>query len=242
MYRKLFLLTVILISVTVFARMPQKYQTRNVPITESQAPALQNLSDSVSYALGIAFANDVLRNSKMFPIAIDSAMLARGFTEGINGKAQIWTAETAGAYINERMSAAQKEKDKANIATQAAWLENNKTQPGVVTLPSGLQYKILEHGTGTKHPTATSNVKVHYEGSLIDGTVFDSSLRRGEPITFRLNQVIKGWTEGVQLMVTGDEYMLYLPYQLAYGENGAGGMIPPYATLIFKIKLLEISE
>ena len=159
----------------------------------------------------------------------------------MTGSTVEWDGQTAGALVNDYMMKAQKEKDKENIAVQTAWLEENAKKPGVITLPSGLQYKVIKEGNGN-HPSATANVKVNYEGSLIDGTVFDSSFRRGEPITFGLNQVIKGWTEGVQLMSPGAEYMLYLPYKLAYGERGAGGQIPPYATLIFKIELIDFTE
>ena len=122
------------------------------------------------------------------------------------------------------------------------FLEANKSKEGVVTLPSGLQYKVLQEGTGTVHPTATDRVKVHYEGKLLDGTVFDSSVKRGKPISFGLNQVIKGWTEGVQLMVVGEATRFYIPSGLAYGDRGAGSAIPPGATLIFDVELLGINE
>lgn len=119
------------------------------------------------------------------------------------------------------------------------FLEDNAKNEGVVTTASGLQYKVLEEGFGSK-PRATETVKVHYRGTLIDGTEFDSSYKRGEPISFPLNRVIAGWTEGLQLMKTGAKYELYIPYNLAYGPQGAGGVIPPYATLIFQVELLEV--
>ena len=121
-----------------------------------------------------------------------------------------------------------------------AFLAENAKRQGVKTTASGLQYEVLEATLGQK-PKATDTVKVHYEGTLIDGTVFDSSYRRGEPISFALNQVIKGWTEGLQLMSVGSKYKLFIPYQLAYGEQGAGGSIPPYAALIFTVELLGIN-
>lgn len=119
------------------------------------------------------------------------------------------------------------------------FLAENAKREGVKVTASGLQYEVLESTLGQK-PKATDTVKVHYEGTLIDGTVFDSSYKRGEPISFGLNQVIKGWTEGVQLMSVGSKYKFFIPYQLAYGERGAGGSIPPYAALIFTVELLGI--
>ena len=109
----------------------------------------------------------------------------------------------------------------------------------MVTLPSGLQYQVLKEGTGKK-PKATDQVRCHYEGMLVDGTLFDSSVQRGEPAVFGLNQVIKGWTEGVQLMQEGAKYRFYIPYQLGYGEQGAGQQIPPYSALVFDVELIEV--
>ena len=119
------------------------------------------------------------------------------------------------------------------------FLKENSKKAGVVTLPSGLQYMVIKEGTG-RSPKATDNVKCHYEGTLIDGTLFDSSKKRGEPATFPLNGVIKGWTEGVQLMKEGATYRFYITYDLAYGANGAGSAIPPYAALIFDVELIEV--
>ncbi len=121
------------------------------------------------------------------------------------------------------------------------FLADNAKRPGVKTTASGLQYEVLEATLGLK-PKATDTVRVHYEGTLIDGTVFDSSYKRGESITFGLNQVIKGWTEGLQLMSVGSKYKLYIPYQLGYGAQGAGGSIPPYSALIFTVELLGIEK
>ena len=122
----------------------------------------------------------------------------------------------------------------------AAFLEQNKTKPGVITTASGLQYEVLQPGTGTVHPKATDSVSVHYHGTLIDGTVFDSSVQRGEPISFPLNRVIAGWTEGVPLMVEGEKVRFFIPSNLAYG-NRAMGKIPAGSTLIFDVELLKIN-
>lgn len=119
------------------------------------------------------------------------------------------------------------------------YLEKNAARSGVTVLPSGLQYEVVREGTGRK-PKATDSVKCHYEGTLVDGTVFDSSRRRGEPAVFPLNGVIRGWTEGLQLMQEGAVYRFFIPYNLAYGENGAGASIPPYAALVFEVELIEV--
>lgn len=126
-----------------------------------------------------------------------------------------------------------------NFAKGQAFLEENAKKEGVITTESGLQYLVLQEGTGTEHPTIDSRVKVHYHGMLTDGTVFDSSVERNEPITFGLKQVIKGWQEGVQLMVKGQKVRLFIPSTLGYGKSGTGP-IPPSATLIFDVKLLDI--
>ncbi|EEX93984.1 peptidylprolyl isomerase, FKBP-type [Vibrio orientalis CIP 102891 = ATCC 33934] len=126
-----------------------------------------------------------------------------------------------------------------NFAIGQTFLLENAKKQGVITTESGLQYEVLHKGEGTEHPTATSKVKVHYHGTLIDGTVFDSSVERGQPISFKLNQVIKGWQEGLTYMSVGDKFRLYIPSPLAYGKNGSGP-IPPAAALIFEVELLEI--
>lgn len=127
-----------------------------------------------------------------------------------------------------------------NINKGTQFLAENSQREGVKTTESGLQYLVLKEGTGTVHPTATSQVLVHYQGTLLDGTEFDSSYKRGEPISFKLNQVIKGWQEGLQLMVEGEKVRLFIPYDIAYGKSGSGP-IPPGATLIFDVELLKIN-
>ena len=131
------------------------------------------------------------------------------------------------------------EKGKAAREAGEKYLAENAKKEGVVTLPSGLQYLVLKEGSGKK-PKATDKVKCHYEGFLTDGTLFDSSVQRGEPATFGLQQVIAGWTEGLQLMQEGAKYRFFIPYLLGYGESGAGSSIPPYAALIFDVELIEV--
>jgi FKBP-type peptidyl-prolyl cis-trans isomerase FklB len=131
------------------------------------------------------------------------------------------------------------EKGEAARREGEEFLKANAAKEGVVTLPSGLQYTVLREGSG-RSPKASDNVRCHYEGRLIDGTVFDSSRRRGEPAVFPLSGVIRGWTEGLQLMKEGAEYRFFIPYDLAYGANGAGNLIPPYAALVFDVELIDV--
>lgn len=145
-------------------------------------------------------------------------------------------------FFREQEKAGQAAKEAAGkqaLAEGKVFLANNKQRAGVTETKSGLQYEVLAEGKG-RHPKATDKVRCHYEGRLLDGTVFDSSYQRGEPAVFGLNQVIAGWTEGVQLMGEGAKFRFYIPYMLAYGEGGAGGSIPPFATLIFDVELLNV--
>ena len=142
--------------------------------------------------------------------------------------------------ITDRLFNMKNEKSAANLKAGQEFLEANKTKPGIVALPSGLQYEIITEGQGAK-PSPTSKVTCHYHGTLIDGTVFDSSVRRGQPATFPLNMVIKGWTEGVPLMPLGSKWRFFIPPQLAYGDRQTGAHIGPNATLIFEVELLGIN-
>lgn len=145
-------------------------------------------------------------------------------------------------FLQRRDAERKSEQVKLGEAAKRAgeeYLEKNAARSGVTVLPSGLQYEVVREGTGRK-PKATDSVKCHYEGTLVDGTVFDSSRRRGEPAVFPLNGVIRGWTEGLQLMQEGAVYRFFIPYNLAYGENGAGASIPPYAALVFEVELIEV--
>ncbi|MCQ2116313.1 MAG: FKBP-type peptidyl-prolyl cis-trans isomerase [Bacteroidales bacterium] len=199
--------------------------------------------DKNSYALGMSIAHNLLQsgvknlNVEDFSRALGT-VLAGGQTE--------LTIEEAGTALEAFFSELEAEHDRQQEAAGAVfkkegedWLAANASKDGVKTLASGLQYKVIEQGSGRK-PKATDQVKCHYEGKLIDGTKFDSSYDRNQPAVFGLNQVISGWTEGLQLMSEGAKYELYIPYQLAYGSHGAPGAIPPYAALIFTVELLEV--
>ena len=170
-------------------------------------------------------------------LSTDFALIKQGFINGLLGYTEQMTGEEAGEYIQNTMNTIKYGTVKEE---GEKFLVENGLREGVITTESGLQYEVIKMGKGKK-PSATDRVKVHYHGTLIDGTVFDSSVERGEPITFGLNQVIKGWTEGVQLMPVGSKFRFYIPQELGYGAQQAGN-IPPYSTLIFDVELLEIEK
>lgn len=191
--------------------------------------------DKVSYALGMSIGHQ-LQQMNATDLNIDD--FAQAITDVFNGDAKLSDAE-AQATVQDFFSRKAEEQAKATKAEGENFLAENAKKEGVKTLPSGLQYKVLREGDGRK-PSATDKVECHYEGTLINGEVFDSSYRRGETATFGLNQVIKGWTEGLQLMQEGAKYRFFIPYNLAYGEHGAGQSIPPYAALIFDVELIKV--
>lgn len=191
--------------------------------------------DKVSYALGMSIGHQ-LQQMNATDLNIDD--FAQAITDVFNGDAKLSDAE-AQAAVQDFFSRKAEEQAKAAKAEGENFLAKNAKKEGVKTLPSGLQYKVLREGDGRK-PSATDKVECHYEGTLINGEVFDSSYRRGETATFGLNQVIKGWTEGLQLMQEGAKYRFFIPYNLAYGEHGAGQSIPPYAALIFDVELIKV--
>ncbi len=191
--------------------------------------------DKVSYALGMSIGHQL---QQMNATDLNINDFAQAITDVFNANAQLTDAD-AQVAVQEFFSRKAEEQAKAAKAEGENFLAENAKKEGVKTLPSGLQYKVLREGDGRK-PAATDQVECHYEGTLINGQVFDSSYRRGETATFGLNQVIKGWTEGLQLMQEGAKYRFFIPYDLAYGEHGAGQSIPPYAALIFDVELVKV--
>ncbi len=206
---------------------------------------LQSKEDSLSYAFGIVNYNALKTDS----LILDPMIVAKAMVDGKGGKPMM-ADDIARAFImgfinkREALKAGKKaeqnkETFKEYIAQNEAFLATNKTKAGVTTTASGLQYEVIKMGTGAK-PTAQNTVKVDYVGTLIDGTEFDSSIKRKEPAQFPVAGVIPGWTEALQLMPVGSKFKLYLPQSIAYGANGAGDVIKPYSTLIFEVELLEI--
>lgn len=200
------------------------------------AQNLTNNMDSVSYSVGVLIAKNLKSQGVE---SIDAPSMTAAITDIFEGNALKISPEQANTIFQQYM---QKQSEKLNadkIAAGKTFLAENAKRPEVTVLPSGLQYEVLTAGTGIK-PTSSQKVTVHYEGTLIDGTVFDSSYKRGNPATFGVTQVIQGWVEGLQLMETGAKWKLYIPYDLAYGERGSPPQIKPFAALIFTVELISI--
>lgn len=199
--------------------------------------------DKLSYALGIGIGSQLAGMGAKELNIDDFAQAIKDVISGAGLKVDNAEAQTLVQNFFQEQEAKQQaaaaEAGKAAKAAGEAFLAENAKKDGVVTLPSGLQYQVLKEGNGKK-PSATDQVVCHYEGTLIDGTVFDSSYKRNEPATFGLNQVIAGWTEGVQLMSEGAKYRFFIPYNLSYGERGAGAQIPPFAALVFDVELIQV--
>ncbi len=194
------------------------------------------LMDKISYALGLSMGNNFLSSGIK---TINISDFSKAVEVVLKGEKPEISYDEAKQIINDFFMELQEEKLGMNLQAGEEFLRINKEKSGVVALPSGLQYEVISEGTGSK-PTASDKVKCHYEGRLLNGQVFDSSIKRGQPATFPLNQVIKGWTEGLQLMSIGSKYRFFIPSGLAYGANGAGEMIEPNSTLIFDVELLDI--
>ena len=192
--------------------------------------------DKVSYALGLSIGNN-FQTSGIKQLQVED--FVKGLEDVLGEKQPAISYEEAKQVINDYFMKLQQERLEINKQAGAEFLEINRHKAGVVELPSGLQYEILKQGTGAK-PSANDKVKCHYHGTLINGTVFDSSVQRGEPATFGVSQVIPGWVEALQLMPVGSKWRLFIPSNLAYGEHGAGDVIEPNSTLIFDVELLDI--
>lgn len=200
--------------------------------------------DKLSYALGLGIGQQLAQMGAAADLNVDD--FAQSIRDVLQGNELKVSHREAQQIVNEyfqrqeqRLNAEKAEKGKAAKAEGEKYLAENAKKDGIITTPSGLQYQVLRQGNG-KRPTAKDSVKCHYEGFLIDGTVFDSSVQRGEPAVFGLQQVIAGWTEGLQLMQEGAKYRFFIPYRLAYGEGGAGASIPPFAALIFDVELIQV--
>ncbi len=192
--------------------------------------------DKLSYALGMSMASNLM-NSGLQQLDVQS--FVKAFTETMNNTTPSMSPREANQVIQDYFSKQQDEMLSRNLDAGRAFLEENGKKEQVISLPSGLQYEVLVEGNGAM-PKATDKVQCHYHGTLLNGTVFDSSVERGQPAVFGVNQVIKGWVEALQLMSEGSKWRLFIPSELAYGEQGAGGSIEPNATLIFDVELLEI--
>lgn len=234
--RKLLILAAsVIVSVALTSTATAQQQVNSVKPTTAK--------DTASYAVGQQIGKSLVDQG----LDLDVNQLIAGLRDMMAGKPLLSDEALQQAMVKlqqEQMARMQAENAKKGEAAKAkgeAFLADNKKKAGVMTTPSGLQYKVVTEGKGKK-PTKDNTVKVHYTGTLIDGTVFDSSVKRGEPIEFPLSGVIAGWTEGVQLMTVGSKYIFFIPSDLAYGPNGAGGTIGPNETLIFEVELLDITK
>lgn len=202
---------------------------------------LETAADSASYAIGLQMGGNLKTNLEEAPGGdqLNVEILANAFIASAKGEETQMTAEQADGVVRSFFQKIATDEAQKNLEEGNAFLEKNKAREGVVTTQSGLQYEIIKAGTGPK-PKETDQVKVHYHGTLIDGSVFDSSVERGEPATFPVNGVIPGWVEALQLMPVGSKWKVYLPSDIAYGERGSGGKIGPNTVLVFEVELLEI--
>lgn len=192
--------------------------------------------DKFSYGLGMGIGQNLL-SMGVKDMSIEDFI--KGISDVLSGNKTELTHSDAQKVVNEHFQKLAEEAYAVNRNAGEKFLAENAKKEGVTTLPSGLQYEVIKEGNGKK-PSATDRVQCHYEGTLIDGTIFDSSIKRGEPAVFGVNQVIRGWVEALQLMQEGAKWRLYIPYDMAYGEHGAGEMIPPYSALVFDVELIKV--
>jgi len=198
--------------------------------------SLKTTNDSVAYSIGVSIGSNMKKDGLD---SLNLEVLKQAISSAMNGDSLLIDAATSQSVIQTYLASKQKQKGEASRMAGVKFLEENKKKSGVVVTASGLQYLVEKEGTGPK-PLATDTVKVHYHGTLIDGSVFDSSVERGEPTEFPVNAVIKGWTEALQLMKVGSKYKLFIPSDLAYGDRAAGPKIAANSTLIFDVELLEV--
>lgn len=192
--------------------------------------------DKLSYGLGMGIGQNLL-SMGVKDMSIEDFI--KGISDVLSGNKTELTHSEAQKVVNEHFQKLAEEAYAVNRNAGEKFLAENAKKEGITTLPSGLQYEVIKEGNGKK-PSATDRVQCHYEGTLIDGTIFDSSIKRGEPAVFGVNQVIRGWVEALQLMQEGAKWRLYIPYDMAYGEHGAGEMIPPYSALVFDVELIKV--
>ena len=209
-----------------------------------QAPELKTLRERASYSIG----TDIGKNMKNLSFNIDPDLLARGIKDAVTGAPTLLSKQEIAKALADfkkdmmaRQEGVSRKKGEENQKAGAAFMAENGKKEGVISLPSGLQYKVLKQGTGGK-AKPTDTVEAHYEGTLIDGTVFDSSYSRGQPVSFQVSRVVKGWQEALSLMPVGSKWQLFIPPALAYGARGAGKVIGPNATLIFDIELMSVKK
>ncbi len=193
--------------------------------------------DKFSYAIGLGIGQNLLSMGAK-GIAVND--FAQAVADVLEGNSTAISHTEARDIVNAFFAELEEKMNASNIEAGKKFLEENKKRPGVIALPSGLQYEVINEGRPGKQAKATDRVKCHYEGTLIDGTLFDSSVKRGQPAVFGVNQVIPGWVEALQLMPEGAKWKLYIPSELGYGAQGAGEMIPPHSTLVFEVEMLEI--
>lgn len=224
------------ISVLAQAKKPAPAAHKAATGTTASSPVvLKTVQDSINYSIGLSVANFY---KQMNGTNVNTALITRAINDVMKNKA-VMNNDQANMCIQNYVQRLQVAKSAGNKKAGLDFLAANKNKPGVVTLPSGLQYQIIKQGTGPK-PAVTDKVKVHYHGTLIDGQVFDSSVERGEPIELSVGGVIRGWTEALQLMPVGSKWKLFIPSDLAYGDNQMGPLIAPGSTLIFDVELLDI--
>lgn len=238
MKRVFFTIAIIAASFNGFAQKKKSISKKStVEVKSAPSSVIHSELDSLSYAFGTSIGKS-LKGTGLTDFNYNA--LLNGLKAALKGEHLLLTDQQAGEKIQAAISVVAKAKERTLTAEGAKFFADNAKNPAVKTTASGLQYEILRAGTGVK-PTATDSVTVNYKGSLLNGKQFDSSYDRGEPLTLNLGGVIAAWTEGLQLMPTGSKYRFFVPYNLGYGERGAGADIPPYSTLIFEIELLKVN-